>query len=82
MMSYGDKVWKHLLRHGSITSKKIEKITGTVCPHDVIRKIRKKYGADTISDTWIFKTKTVFKNGKKYKVTERYKKYFLQLMGI
>lgn len=48
-----------------------------------IRDLRKQYGYETILDRWIIKTKTETKNGKKYKVTQRYKQYFLnKLDGV
>lgn len=77
-MSYGDRVWAHLQKYGSITAKGIENITGTTCPHSVIRDIRKKYGADIITFVDHLKTKKVIENGKETKITKRYREYFLK----
>jgi hypothetical protein len=76
-MSYGDRVWAHLQKYGSITAKGIENITGTTCPHGVIRDIRKKYGYDIITFVDRLKTKKVIENGKEIKITKRYREYFL-----
>ena len=77
-MSYGDKVWKHLQKHGSITAKGIEDITGTTCPHDVIRQIRRKYGYDILTFEDKKKTKKVVEDGKQRTVTIQYREWFLK----
>ena len=77
-MSYGDKVWKHLQKHGSITAKGIEDLTGTVCPHSVIRDIRKKYGYDCLTYEDRKKIKKTFEDGREIKQTIIYREWFLK----
>lgn len=76
-MSYGDKVWKFLLKNGSITAKGIEDLTGTVCAHSVIREIRKKYGYDCLGFNDKIKKRKVIENGKIKTETKRYREWFL-----
>lgn len=80
-MSYGEKVWAHLQKHGSITSKGIEQLTGTVCPHSVIRDIRKKYGYDILTYEDKTKVKKIIENGKEVKQTIRYREWFLNKLN-
>lgn len=77
-MSYGDKVWVHLQKHGSITAKGIEAITNTTCPHDVIRKIREKYGYDILDFKDIKKTIKTIENGKEVIKHKKYREWFLR----
>jgi len=76
-MSYGEKVWQHLQKHGSITAKGIEELTGTVCPHSVIRDIRKKYGYDILTFEDKKKVRKVIEDGKEKKQTIHYREWFL-----
>lgn len=80
-MSYGDKIWHYLQKYGSITAKGIEKLTGTTCPHGVIRQIRKKYGYDILDYTDYKKTRKVIENGKEIKQTIQYREWFLKKMA-
>ena len=77
-MSYGDKVWQHLQQYGSITAKGIEEITGTTCPHGVIRDIRNKYGYDRLTWEDRKKVRKVTENGKEIKQTILYREWFLK----
>lgn len=77
-MSYGDKVWAHLQKHGSITAKGIEDITGTTCPHGVIRDIRKKYGYDCLTYEDKKKKRKVVENGKIVTQSIWYREWFLK----
>ena len=78
-MSQAKKVWDHLLKHGSITARKMaERPFYINAPHSVIRDLREKYGASMILDEWITKTRKEYNGkGKEEKITIRYKKYFL-----
>lgn len=80
-MSYGDKVWGYLIKYGSITAKGIESLTGTTCPHSVIRQIRKKYGYDILTFEDKKKVKKVVENGKEVKQTICYREWFLAKLG-
>ena len=77
-MSYGKKVWAHLQKYGSITAKGVEDITGTTCPHGVIRDIRKKYGYDILTFEDKKKIRFVMEDGKKKKQTIQYREWFLR----
>ncbi|MBO7735047.1 MAG: hypothetical protein J6S67_20965 [Methanobrevibacter sp.] len=79
-MSYGDKVWAHLQKYGSITAKGVEDITGTTCPHGVIRDIRKKYGYDCITFEDRKKVKKFIEDGKEIARTIVYREWFLRKM--
>ena len=81
-MSYGDKVWAHLQKHGSITAKGIESITGTTCPHGVIRDIRKKYGYDILTFEDRKKVRKTIENGKEIKQSICYREWFLRGFGV
>lgn len=75
------KVWEYLQEHDYITAfDMFEKFNICHLPAR-IRDLRKQYGYETILDRWITKTKTEVKNGKEYKVTQRYKQYFLNKLG-
>lgn len=77
-MSYGDKVWAHLQKHGSITAKEISDITNTTCPHSVIRDIRKKYGYDILTFEDRKKKRKTVENGKVVTQTICYREWFLR----
>ena len=48
-MSQAKKVWEHLLKHGSITARKMaERPFYINAPHGIIRDLREKYGANMI----------------------------------
>lgn len=82
-MSYWNTVWQHLLVHGSVTSKEIEDMTGTVCPHDVIRQIRRKFGYDILEVCDTHKTVKAIDNGKEISRHNWHRKWFLKkLEGI
>ncbi len=77
------KVWEYLQNHDYITAYEMFEKFNICHPPARIRDLRKQYGYETILDRWITKTKTETKNGKKYKVTQRYKQYFLnKLDGV
>lgn len=68
-------------------------ISRTLCisaPHSVVRdirdsaKLKKKYGIEDITDEWRTKTRIEYNGqGKEYKVTTRYKAYFVKkLEGV
>lgn len=79
-MSNMSVVWKYLQRYGKITNKKIEKLTGTTCPHDIIRKIRQKYGTDILDHEDIFKKKKIIRDGKQVTQSTQFRLYFLNKM--
>ena len=82
-MSYWNTVWQHLLVHGSVTSKQIEDMTGTVCPHDVIRQIRRKYGFDIFDIKDTQKIEKTIVDGKELKQYKWHREWFLKkLEGI
>jgi hypothetical protein len=80
-MSYGDKVWAHLQKYGSITANGIHSLTGTTSPHSVIRDIRKKYGYDILTFEDKKKVRKVMENGKEIKQTILYREWFLRKMA-
>lgn len=77
-MSYGDKIWQYLQKYGSITAKGIEQVTGTTCPHSVIRDIRKKYGYDCLTFEDKVKVKTEVIDGKEVKRRMQYREWFIR----
>lgn len=77
-MSYGEKVWRYLLQHGSITAKGITDLTNTTCPHSVIRDIRKKYGEDILTFEDKKKKRRTVENGKVVTQTICYREWFLK----
>lgn len=82
-MTQSDKVWKHLNKYGTITSLEMFTNYYICCPHAIIRYLRKIYGNDSIKDTWIQKTRKEYNaKGKEETVTVRYKKYFLDKVGV
>ena len=78
-MSNMGKVWNYLKKHGEITNKKIEHLTGTTCPHDVIRKIRNKYGAGVITHEDVWKKEKLIIDGKEKIQSKWYRRYILSL---
>jgi hypothetical protein len=70
----------YLQKHGEITNKGIEQLTGTTCPHDIIRKIRNKYGAGIILHEDIWKKKKVKIDGKEVNHSCWFRRYFLNKM--
>ena len=54
----------------------------TTCPHSIIRDLRKDFGFDFIKDEDAKYERTVNRNGKTFKTTEHYKRYFLNLEGV
>jgi hypothetical protein len=66
------------------------KILNISCPYSVVRdirdsaKLKKKYGIEDITDEWRTKTRIEYNGqGKEYKVTTRYKAYFVKkLEGV
>lgn len=82
MATQQTKVWEHLQKNGYITGRQMAEAPFYInASHAVIRDLRAKYGADTILDEWITKTRKEYDgNGKEHKVTIRYKKYFLSKM--
>lgn len=74
-MDKTERVESYLRDYGSITSLEIMQLCYSMCPHSIIRSLRKKHGADAISDEWQEKTNVIFNNGKQTKQTIRYKRY-------
>lgn len=55
----------------------------TTCPHKLIEIIRKHFGADFVQDREVKFYRNFYKqNGATYKVSDTYKQYFLQKVGI
>ena len=54
----------------------------TTCPHSLIREIRDEFGADFIKDIDVKFYRRFFKNGKEHKISDVYKRYFLDKMAI
>lgn len=55
----------------------------TTCPHSLIREIRDEFGADFIKDMDVKFYRTFYKDGKAHKVSDVYKRYFLnKLEGL
>jgi hypothetical protein len=71
-----EKVEKQLKTNGSITNLEIIQMTYSICPHAIIRDLRKKYGYSTISDEWQEKTRVLKdEKGNPHRQTIRFKKY-------
>lgn len=49
----------------------------TTCPHKLIEAIRKTFGVDFVQDKEVTFYREQYRNGKPYKQTGSYKKYFL-----
>lgn len=72
------KVWKHLLKYGSITAYEMWKLYNICHPPSRIRDLRKKYGYDTIQAEPIVKKETVYDNeGKKRVIVKRFNRYYI-----
>lgn len=70
------RIEQYLKDYGSITSLQIMQLVYSMCPHTIIRDLRKKYGVNSITDVWQEKTNFSFdEQGKIKKQTVRYKKY-------
>ena len=50
----------------------------TTCPHSLIREIRDEFGADFIKDVDVKFYRSFYKNGEQHKVSDVYKRYFMQ----
>lgn len=77
MTSYTDICWAYLQEKGFITAWAISNLTKTTCPHDVIRKIRKRYGYNILAFKDIKKVKTYTENGKEKRETKTFRIWFL-----
>ena len=53
----------------------------TTCPHSLVREIRNEFGADFIKDADITFYRQFYKDGKVHRITDTYKRYFLNKMG-
>jgi hypothetical protein len=69
------EVEKYLRKYGEITSLEIMQMFYSTCPHAIIRDLREKFGADSITDEWQNKTNIIEREGKKIKQTIKWKKY-------
>lgn len=76
-MSYADICWNYLKEKGFITAWAIHTLTGTTCPHDVIRKIRHRYGDNALTFKDVKKTKTYVEDGKEKRETKIYRIWYL-----
>lgn len=54
----------------------------TTCPHSLIREIRAEFGVDFIKDIDVKFYRKFFKDGKEHKISDVYKRYFLDKMAI
>ena len=73
--TYTQKALKYLKERGEITHMEIIRPTNTNCPHDVIRKLKKKIN---LLDEWVTKNeKIILPSGKEIKVHKRFKRYYL-----
>ena len=52
-------------------------IVFTTCPQSLIREIRNTFGADFVKDEEVKFFRKFYKDGKEHKVSEVYKRYFL-----
>ena len=57
-------------------------IVFTTSPHSLIREIRAAFGADFIKDEDVKFYRSFYKDGKEHKVSEVYKRYFLNKCGV
>lgn len=74
-------VLNHLETKGKITTRQMEVHPFYInCPYRIIDDLRDRYGL-SILDEYITKTKKVSIGGKVQKVTDRYKKYYLEKMA-
>ena len=71
------RIEQYLREYGRITSLEIMQLVYSLCPHTIIRALRKKHGADAITDEWCEKTNINWDDkGKQYSQTIRYKRYY------
>jgi hypothetical protein len=54
----------------------------TTCPHSMIRDIRNEFGADFVKDKDVKFFRVFYKNGKQHKISDVYKRYFLNKMAV
>lgn len=80
-MSYADTCWNYLQKHGFITAWAIHTLTGTTCPHDVIRQLRNKHGVNIFTFKDVKKTNTYIENGKERKETKIFRVWYLNKEG-
>lgn len=76
-MNYTDICWNYLQKKGFITAWAIHTLTGTTCPHSVIRQIKRKHG-DILSFKDIRKQKIYTENGKEKRETKTYRIWYLE----
>lgn len=81
-MSYADKCWGYLQEYGFITAWAIHTLTGTTCPHDVIRQLRKRHGENIFTHKDVTKTNTYMENGKEKRETKTYRIWYLNREGM
>lgn len=74
-------VWDFLQEHGKITHSGIIDLTGTNCPYDIIRKIRQRYGENSISWEDHQTSKKLYVGGKEIVRKSYYREYFLNKMA-
>ena len=75
-------VLERLKEKGEITAREMEVSPFYVnCPYRIIKNLRDKYGIN-ILDEPVSKTKKVMVGGKLRKVTENYKRYFINKVGV
>lgn len=78
-MSKSEIVFNALKRFGCLTNIEIQQLVWTTSPHSIIRDIKKKYKDVNIVDEWVTKTETVVVNGKEKKISQRFKRYWLEV---
>ena len=76
-MSYADICWEYIQKYGFITAWAIHTLTGTTCPHDVIRQLRKRHGDNIFTFKDMKKTKTIMIGGVEKKETKTYRIWYL-----
>lgn len=54
----------------------------TTCPHSLIREIRDEFGFDFIKDIDVKFYRSFYKNGKECKISDVYKRYFLNKLAV
>ena len=55
----------------------------TTCPHTMIKVIRDHFGSDFVKDRDVkFSRKFYKSNGESYEVSDTYKQYFLEKVGV
>lgn len=76
-MSYAEICWEHLKKYGFITAWVIHSLTGTTCPHDVIRQLRRKHGDNIFTIKDIKKTNIYLIGGKETRETKIHRVWYL-----